>query len=113
MTRSTVSKGADQGGDQTPLTSLSKKRKSGPKTSKTVKKGQQSALAETLQKGTSETDSSHTSKDFPQESAKKGKPGKEVKPILVESLNVLSPTRLDFQGFENEELDVQKFFQSA
>ena len=65
VTRSTASKGADQGGDHTPPPSLSKKRKIGSKASKTVKKGQESALTETLQKETSGTDSSHTSKDFP------------------------------------------------
>ena len=113
VTRSTAFKGADQGEDQTPLTSLSKKRKIGSKALKAVKKGQQSTLAETYQKGTTETYSSHTSEEIPYESAKKGKSGKEPKPIHVDSLNVLSPTRLDFQGFKTEGLDVEKYFKSA
>ena len=85
----------------------------GSKPLKAVKRGQQTTLVETHQKGTLETESSHTSEEIPQESAKKGKSSKESKPIPIDSLNVLSPIRLDFQGFENEGLDVQKYFQSA
>ena len=39
--------------------------------------------------------------------------GKEVKPIPVDSLNVLFPTRLDFQSFEYEGLNIEQLFQSA
>ena len=40
VTRSTASKGTDQGGEKTPLPSQSKKRKIASKASKAVKKGQ-------------------------------------------------------------------------
>ena len=110
MTRSTASKGTDQGGEHTPQPSQSKKRKIASKTPKTAKKGQESPPAEVPQKEASETDSSHTSRDPSQESAKKGKAGKEVKPIPVDSLNVLFPTRLDFQSFENEGLTSRNSF---
>ena len=38
---------------------------------------------------------------------------KKSKPIPIDSLNVLSPIRLNFQGFETEGLDVEKYFKSA
>ena len=113
VTRSTASKGTDQGGEHTSQPSQSKKRKIASKTPKTAKKGQESPPAEVPQKEVSETDSSHTSGNPPQESAKKGKAGKEVKPIPVDTLNVLFPTRLDFQSFENEGLNIEQLFQSA
>jgi len=113
MTRSSASKGTEQGGEHTPQPSHPKKRKIGSKTPKTSKKGQESEPVEVPQQEASETDSSTTSRDPPQESTKKGKAMKEVKPIPVDSLNVLFPTRLEFQSFENEGLNIQQLFQSA